>query len=124
MLVWAARIAIVDDDASVRRALRRLLKVSAYEPRAYDSAPNFIRSLAPPIPDCLVADWQMPGMTGLELHNHLVSAGIAIPTIIITAHDDADIRRRCTAAGVKAFLLKPLARMDFLSAIDDAIGRR
>ncbi|MNC96429.1 Response regulator protein TmoT [compost metagenome] len=64
----------------------------------------------------------MPGMTGLDLHIHLARVGIAIPTIIITAHDDGGIRRQCTSVGVKAFLLKPLARADLLSAIGKALA--
>jgi len=61
-------------------------------------------------------------MSGLELHQHLTNEGIAIPTIIITAHDDSDARRRCEAAGTTAYLLKPLEDVSFFAAINRARG--
>jgi len=64
----------------------------------------------------------MPEMSGLDLHQHLTNKGIAIPTIIITAHDDSDARRRCEAAGTAAYLLKPLEDIPFFAAINKARG--
>jgi FixJ family two-component response regulator len=64
----------------------------------------------------------MPEMSGLELHQHLTREGIDIPTIIITAHDDSDVRQRCAAAGIAAYLLKPLQDTIFFAAIAKAIA--
>ncbi len=117
-----ARVAVVDDDASVRRALERLLRASAYDAHSYGSGPDFVASLRSERPDCLVVDLQMPGMSGLELHTRLVEARIRIPTIIITAHDEGGLRERCIAAGVAGYLLKPLKQFDITAAINAAIG--
>jgi FixJ family two-component response regulator len=117
----SVRVAIVDDDPSVRRALKRLLRASGYDPSTYESGPAFLASVRSLAPACLVADFQMPDMTGLELHLHLVEAGIRIPTIVITAHDEADYRQRCVAAGIAAYLPKPLERDVVISAIRHAI---
>ena len=95
-------IAIVDDDAAVRKALARLLRVSSFDTVTYESAAEFLKSLEAGRPDCLIADLQMPGLTGLELQQHLTRAGINIPTIIITAHDEFGTRERCLAAGARA----------------------
>ncbi len=71
-------------------------------------------------PTCLIVDLQMPDMTGLELQLHLTRHGIQIPTIIITAHNEAGARERCESAGASAFLSKPLQDTALLAAIDDA----
>ncbi len=115
------RIAIVDDDESVRRALGRLLRVLEYAPEAYASAADFIAAVGSDQPDCLIADFHMPNMTGLELYRHLVAADIHIPTIIITAHDTGDTRRQCQNAGVFAFLTKPIASGEFSATIAAAL---
>jgi FixJ family two-component response regulator len=120
-MVEASRwIAIVDDDPSVLKALRRSLRVRALEAKAYQSAQEFLSALPDGLPGCLIVDLQMPGMTGLELLNHLKRQGIRIPTVIITAHGDAGTRERCESAGAIAFLSKPLRNASLFAAIDDA----
>jgi FixJ family two-component response regulator len=116
------RIAIVDDDALVLRALSRLLRASSFTPETYDSARAFLDSLPLGEPECLILDLQMPEMTGLELQRHLTGKGIHIPTIVITAHDDAGARERCRSAGASAYLLKPLQSATLIAAIGDATG--
>jgi FixJ family two-component response regulator len=116
------RVAVVDDDPSVRRALERLLRASDYEPSTYESGPALLAAVGTLSPDCIVADLQMPEMTGLEMHLSLVAAGIRIPTIIVTGHDEGDYRARCASAGVAAYLLKPLERDTVMSAIGRALG--
>ena len=116
-------IAIVDDDASVRRAFARLLRASALDTRAYASARDFFQSLKKEVPDCLIVDLQMPEMTGLELHSELLQLGMEIPTIIATAHDDAGCRERCHAAGA-TFLLKPFNLAALMVAMNMASRRR
>jgi len=113
-------IAVVDDDPYVLKALARLLSAHALEPRTFGSAREFLASLPEGWPECLVADLQMPEMTGLELQHDLNREGIQIPTIIITAHYEGGIRNRCEAAGAVAFLSKPVQATALLTAIDDA----
>ncbi|MEJ0077842.1 MAG: response regulator [Alphaproteobacteria bacterium] len=113
-------IAIVDDDPSVLKALARMLKARALEPRTFGSAREFLASLPKELPECLIADLQMPEMTGLELQHSLNREGIQIPTIIITAHHETGVRNRCEAAGAVAFLAKPVQDTTLLAAIDDA----
>lgn len=110
-------IAVVDDDPSVVRALKRLLRSHAIGVETYGSAQEFLASLPGGFPKCLVVDLQMPGMNGLELHQHLVAKGLRIPAIIITAHGDQKMRERCEQAGAAAFLTKPLQQAALLAAI-------
>jgi FixJ family two-component response regulator len=119
MLPW---IAIVDDDVSILKALARLLRSRAFDTRTYTSARDFLAALPDGLPDCLIVDLQMPEMTGLELQRYLRLAGIKIPTIVITAHDEAGTRQRCESAGVAAFLSKPLQDTLLLAAIESARG--
>jgi|SRR6516165_8832975 FixJ family two-component response regulator len=116
-------IAVVDDDPSVLKALTRLLRIRSIGAKAYNSALKFLATLPGEAPDCLIVDLQMPGMSGLELHQYLIGRGIEIPTIIITAHDEGDARQRCQAAGIAGFLLKPIEDENLLAAIAKARGR-
>ena len=114
------RIVVVDDDAAVRKALMRLLEASSYEVETFESASEFIAALTRRVPGCIIVDLQMPNMTGLELQHHLAHAGIKIPTIVITAHDEPGTRERCIAAGAAAYLLKPIRKSVLFSAINTA----
>lgn len=117
-------VAIVDDDASVRKALARLLNSCSMNSETFGSGQEFLESLSADQPECLVVDQHMPEMTGLDLQHHLHRSGIKIPAIIITAHDQPGLREQCRAAGAIAYLLKPLNENDFLDAIFSAINRR
>jgi FixJ family two-component response regulator len=117
-----ATVAIVDDDASVRKALALLLATSSFEAATYGSAAEFLQSLPTGHPQCLIVDLHMPEMTGLELQQRLVQEGVSIPTIAITAHNEFGARERCGAAGARAFLLKPIQEEILISAIRSAIG--
>jgi FixJ family two-component response regulator len=114
------RIAVVDDDAAVRKALMRLLEASSYEVQGFDSAGELIAALPHGVPDCMIVDLQMPNMTGLELQHHLARGGIKIPMIVITAHDEPGTREMCIAAGASAYLLKPLRKAVLIAAINKA----
>jgi FixJ family two-component response regulator len=118
------RIAIVDDDPGVRKALARLLSACSFHPQTYPSARLFLQSLSDGPPDCLVLDLQMPEMTGLELQNELARSGIKIPVVVITAHDERRIRQECESAGAIDFLCKPLNQRTLIAAINNAIGAR
>ena len=122
MTTPVARLAIVDDDASVRKALARLLGLYNYSPQTFGSAREFLDSLRVGIPECLILDLQMPDMTGLELQSELARIGLKIPTIIVTAHNG--FRDKCRAAGATAYLVKPLDKTSLLGAVDSAIRRR
>src|SRR5215470_15797815 len=115
-----AQIAIVDDDASVRKALMRLLQASSYTVKTFGSASEFLASLNQRVPDCLIVDLQMPSTNGLELQISLNRAGMAIPTIIMSAHDEPGSRERCSAAGAAAYLLKPIQKRELIAAIKAA----
>ena len=113
-------IAIVDDDPSVLSALARLLRTRGLEPRTFTSAREFLSGLADGLPECLIVDLQMPEMDGIELQRRLTLSGVWIPTIVITAHNEADARERCSSAGAFAFLAKPLHDVSLLAAIEGA----
>jgi FixJ family two-component response regulator len=120
MTAPTARIAIVDDNASVRKALMRLLQASSYTVDTYESAGEFLASLNQRIPDCLIVDLQMPTTDGLELRISLTRAGIGIPTIMITGYDEPGSRERCSAAGAAAYLLKPIQKTELIAMIKAA----
>ena len=115
-------IAVVDDEESVRKSLRRLLVASELDATVYASGQEFLDSLGARQPDCLVLDLQMPGLTGLEVQRALAGARVRFPTIIITAHDEPETRARCLAAGAVAYLCKPLHDELLLDAITTAVG--
>ncbi|MEI9899935.1 MAG: response regulator [Hyphomicrobium sp.] len=82
-------ISIVDDDESVRDATASLMRAAGYAPKAFPCATDFLNSADVKETKFLIADVQMPGMTGIELHDRLVGAGMRIPTVLITAYPDA-----------------------------------
>ena len=113
-------IAVVDDDPAVLKALSRLLRSHAFHVHTYGSGQEFIDSLPGGPPECLIADLQMPAMSGQELQKHLARNGFNIPTIIITAHPDAGLLQE--HPGLVAFLLKPLQESTLFAAIDRALN--
>jgi FixJ family two-component response regulator len=115
------RVAIVDDEPAVRTALARLLEASSFEPIIYGSAREFLDSMDRDFPECLVVDVHMPDFTGLDLQRYLNRINKKIPTIVITAFDDAATRERSTASGASAFLTKPLHGPILVKAINEAV---
>ena len=116
------RVAVVDDDPSVRKALQRLLRASDHDADAFGSAQDFLNSLPATIPDCIVLDLQMPEMNGLALQRELVRTGIRLPVVVVTGHDEPGMQARCLAAGAAAYLRKPLEERTLLAAIEAAIN--
>ena len=103
-------IAIVDDDVSVRRALKRLVRSLGMNAEIFASGQEFldcIEALPSFHAHCAILDVQMPGMNGLEVQRRLVRGGNPIPVIFITAHDEVGVRERALASGAVAFLRKP-----------------
>jgi FixJ family two-component response regulator len=115
------RVAIVDDDHSVCKALARLLRASDLDADTYSSGRDFLDSLRSTVPDCLVLDLQMPEMKGLALQRELARARIRLPIVVITGHDEPGAQARCLAAGAGAYLRKPLDDKTLLAAIESAI---
>ena len=103
-----ALVSIVDDNQPFRESLRKLVMLFGYNVESFPSAADFLASRLVPETDCLVADVHMPGMTGVELHRHLVDAGRAIPTILVTAYPDEVVRDQALKDGVVCYLSKPV----------------
>jgi len=101
-------ISIVDDDQPYRESMRKLVMLLGYTVEAFPSAADFLASRVLPETACLVTDINMPGMTGVELHRHLVDAGYAIPTILVTAYPDEVVRDQALKDGVVCYLSKPV----------------
>ena len=115
---------LVDDDVSIRRALTRLLKSLGIETVAFASAEAFLQA-GPWAPEaCLILDVHMPGMKGWDLLEHLRTAGIALPVIIITAYNDAQTHDRAMQAGIVAYLQKPFDDQTLLEALWQAYRPR
>lgn len=114
-------ISIVDDDELIREAVKGLMKSLGYRVEVAASADEFLRSPLVRRTSCLIADVQMPGMTGLDLHRHLSASGKVIPTVLITAYPDDGVRERALAAGVIGYLSKPFDDNDLLACIRAAL---
>ena len=114
-------IAVVDDDESVREAVAGLLKSFGYRAVPFERAEDFLNFSDLNNTACLIADVQMPGMTGLDLQLRLVASGKAIPTILITAYPEPTVRARALQNGVRCYLAKPFRDEELLSCIRSAI---
>ena len=115
-------IAIVDDDQSVQSALKDLLESAGLSAQCFGSAEDFLGSSRRSDTACLVADVNMPGMTGLELQAKLKAEGSRIPIIFITAHGDAKMKLRAMMAGAVEFLSKPFDDEVLLDKVRAALG--
>ena len=116
-------IAVVDDDRSIRNATQDLLRAAGYTTATFGNATLFLDSPLRSRVACLVADVQMPGMTGLDLHEYLAASGAGIPTIIITAHPGELTRERACEAGISCFLIKPFAPDELLECVRKAVAK-
>lgn len=115
-------IFIVDDDASVRRALRRLVRSWGWEAQAFASADEFLKAWSPGLSGCLILDVRLPGMSGLELQERLLAQGANLPIIFITAHGDHQAEVRGRQAGAIAFLYKPFDEASLREALRAALA--
>ena len=115
-------ISIVDDDESLREALTSLMKSLGYAAVAFACAEDFLKSNRRDRTSCLITDMQMPGMSGLELHDNLVASGKPIPTILISAYPDERVRSRALQAGILGYLTKPFNEDSLLKHIRSALG--
>ena len=101
-------ISIIDDDQPFRESMRRLIRSLGYSVAVFPSAADFLAFSRIRETSCLVTDVQMPAMTGVQLYRHLIEAGYAIPTILITAHPNEVERVRAMKDGVLCYLRKPV----------------
>ena len=117
-------IAIIDDDESVCRALKRLLASAAMDSEVFVSAEEFLAGCGTREPDCLVLDVQMPHMNGLDLQRKLARMGRQIPIVFITAFDDKLSIHQALRAGALAVLQKPLDAQLLLDSIEAALAHK
>ncbi len=110
-------IFIVDDDASVRRALGRVMTAAGFACEAFASADEFFAQPAHAFPGCIVADMTMQGTTGLELKQALNASGEDLPVIFLTAHDERELRAAAQQAGAAGYFRKPVDNQALLDAI-------
>jgi FixJ family two-component response regulator len=114
-------ISIVDDDRAVREGLTDLVKSMGFGAESYSSASGFLSSSGRRITSCLIADVKMPKMSGLELHDRLVTSGDMIPTILITAFPNDRDREWAARSGVVCYLAKPFNDDDLSACIRSAL---
>jgi FixJ family two-component response regulator len=118
-----ATVYVVDDDASVRRSLKRLLVSAGYSVEPLASAQDFLRQAAPPGPACAVLDVRMPGMTGPQLFDRMAAGELSMPVVFLTGHGDVPTGVRVMKEGAVDFLLKPVDGKTLLRAVAEAVGR-
>lgn len=116
-----SRVAVVDDDESVRESLPDLLREFGFAVHAFSSAEEFLASDRVGETKCLILDVAMPGMTGLDLQCELKSRGHKIPIIFITAQKDETVRARAFEQGAAEFLLKPFSDTALLAALNTSL---
>jgi FixJ family two-component response regulator len=118
-----AFIAVVDDEESVRKALKRLLRAAGLEAEGYASGQAFLDDAASRRPDCVLLDLHMPSMSGEQVLARIRTMAGHPPVVVITAHDTPETRDQCLAAGAAAYLRKPLDDRLLLNAISAALSR-
>jgi FixJ family two-component response regulator len=116
-------VAIVDDDDAVGNAIEVLMRSMGVIAKAFSSGEEFLRSPELSRTGCLVVDFDMPKMNGLDLHINLSRLGKEIPTVLITAYPSDDIRARALQAGVTCYLPKPFDESDLLNCVQAALDR-
>jgi len=114
---------VVDDDASMRQALARLLQSVQLRVEVFASPQEFLQSKRPDVPGCLVLDVRLPGLSGLDFQAELLKADVRISIVFITGHGDIPMSVRAMKAGAVDFLAKPFRDQDLLDAVTTAIQR-
>ena len=118
-----AMVFVIDDDESMREALKSLIRSVGLRVETFASAQEFLESRRPNVAACLILDVRMPGLSGLDLQRDLVERNIHIPIIFITGHGDIPMSVRAMKAGAVEFLTKPFRDQDLLDAIQQALDR-
>jgi FixJ family two-component response regulator len=117
MVSTSPTIYLIDDDASVRRALGRVMHLARLDWEAFDSAESFLANAKPSSFGCIVADITLTGISGLELKSLLDARGVQLPFILLTAHDTEETRSAARSAGATAYFRKPVDIEALLDAI-------
>ena len=115
---------LVDDDASVRKALQRLIRAAGYDVESFPDAAGYLASPAPSLPACIVLDIRMPTMSGFELQSAIAGTSRALPVVFITGHGDDAVRSQALEAGAVDVLFKPIDEEELVSAIEKALETR
>jgi len=115
-------VVVVDDEASVCRAVKRLILAWGMRPETFSSGQAFLDSLAVSRPDCVLLDLHMPGLSGMDVLKALVGAKEIVPVIVITGRDEPASRALCLSAGARSYLTKPLDQAKLLQAIEEALA--
>jgi FixJ family two-component response regulator len=116
-------IAIVEDDASVRKATQSLVQSVGFSACTFASAEEFMRSPDTNGVSCLISDVQLPGMSGVELQRVLIAQGRNMPVIFMSAFEDAAVRARALKAGAVCFLNKPVGGQTFIECLEKALKK-
>lgn len=116
-------IAIIDDDENVREAIKALMRSTGFAALTFGSAAEFLRASLLKRISCVIADVNMPEMTGLDLYFRLLELGIPIPTILVTGFPAENDRSRALEAGVIQYLSKPFSDADLLDGVRIAVAR-
>jgi FixJ family two-component response regulator len=114
-------VAVVDDEAAVRGALGRLLRLAGYQVAGFESGEAFLASLGERVPGCALLDVNMPGLTGLQVQARLNADRVALPVVFITANDDPAVDRLAFDAGGLEVLHKPFSNDTLLAAVHAAL---
>ena len=118
-----AIVFVVDDDQSIREAIKSLISLVGVRVETFGTAQEFLRAERPDLPGCVVLDVELPGLSGLDLQRELAAHGIKLPIIFITGYGDIPMSVRAMKAGATEFLTKPFRDQDLLNAIQQALER-
>jgi two-component system response regulator FixJ len=116
-------VLVIDDDAPVRKALKRLISAAGYDVEVMEDASAYLNRTRVPPPACLLLDLRMPGMSGIELLAAIAGTERMVPIVVITGEGDENVHREALAAGAMAVLEKPLDEAGLLGAIESAVAR-
>ncbi|MGD0468905.1 MAG: response regulator [Terriglobales bacterium] len=119
----ATAVLVVDDDPSVRRAIKRLVESEGFQVVLFESAQELLQAKRPDVPSCLILDVRLRGVSGLDFQQELAKADIHIPIVFLTAHGDIPMSVRAIKAGAVEFLTKPFRDQDLLDAIHIALEK-
>ena len=120
MTTTKTALAVLDDEAKLRSAIARLLKANGCEVELFASGEAFLESVEHHVPDCLLLDLHMPGMTGFDVLESLAARHLHLPVVVITGHDEPGNSERVRSLGAAAYLLKPVNRTTLMATIADA----
>jgi len=118
-----AVVFVVDDDSSIREAIKSLVSLVGLRVETFGTAQEFLQNERPDLPGCVVLDVELPGLSGLDLQGELAAHGIKLPIIFITGYGDIPMSVRAMKAGATEFLTKPFRDQDLLDAIQQALER-